>query len=186
MDFAELERKKLTELRVTAREMGIAGFSGMKKQQLVYEIMRIEAANSGVEFRGGILEISHEEKQQIGFLRSGKDYSVSPTDVYVSNSQIRRLGLRNGDMIIGQVRVPKESEKYHSLVRVESVNGYDPDLAKTRPRFEDQTPIFPEQKLRLETESHIISTRLIDLIAPIGRGQRGLIVSPPNRVRRPC
>ncbi|MBK8432426.1 MAG: transcription termination factor Rho [Chloroflexi bacterium] len=180
MDFAELERKKLNELKVIGRELGVAGFSTMKKQQLAYEIMRVNAANSGVEFRGGILEISHEEKQPIGFLRSGKNYSVHPNDVYVSNSQIRRLGLRNGDMVIGQVRIPKESEKYHSLVRVESVNGYDPDLAKTRPRFEDQTPIFPDQKMRLETNPNIISTRLIDLITPIGRGQRGLIVSPPK------
>ena len=180
MDFAELERKKLNELKVIARELAVAGFSTMKKQQLAYEIMRTHAANNGIEFRGGILEISHEEKQPIGFLRSGKDYSVNPNDVYVSSSQIRRLGLRNGDMVIGQVRIPKEGEKYHSLVRVESVNGYDPDLAKGRPRFEDQTPIFPDKKLRLETSPHIISTRLIDLIAPIGRGQRGLIVSPPK------
>lgn len=180
MDIAELERKKLSELKVMGRELSVAGFSTMKKQQLMYEIMRTKAAAEGIEFRGGILEVIQEEKQPIGFLRSGKDYSAGPVDIYVSNSQIRRLGLRNGDMVIGQVRIPKDSEKYHSLLRVETVNGFDPELAKTRPRFEEQTPIFPEQKLRLETSGNIISTRLIDLIAPIGRGQRGLIVSPPK------
>jgi transcription termination factor Rho len=180
MEYTELEKKKLTELRVMARELGVTGFSSMKKQQLAYEIMRTQALAEGLEFRGGVLEVTSEDKQPIGFLRSGRDFSAGPVDVYVSNSQIRRLGLRNGDMVIGQVRIPKENEKYHSLLRVESVNGFDPELAKQRPRFEDLTPIFPLEKIRLETAPSIISTRLIDLVAPIGRGQRGLIVSPPK------
>ena len=116
----------------------------------------------------------------MGFLRAGHNYSPSDKDIYVSHSQIRRLGLRNGDMVIGQVRGPKDNEKYHSLIRVESVNGLDPEHAKSRPRFEELTPIFPDQKLKLETTSNILSTRLIDLVSPIGRGQRGLIVSPPK------
>lgn len=180
MEFAALESKKLSELRSIAREVGVSSVTTMKKQQLIYEIMRTNAKANGLEFRGGVLEIVHDDKQPMGFLRSGKDYNAGPIDIYVSYSQIRRLGLRNGDMVVGQVRVPKESEKYHSLLRVESVNGFNPELAKDRPRFEDLTPIFPDQKLRLETKPNILSTRLLDLVAPIGRGQRGLIVSPPK------
>lgn len=180
MEIAALESKKLTELREDARERDITGYSSMKKQELVYEIMRAEARKKGLEFRGGVLEIINDDKQPMGFLRVDRNYHPSPDDIYVSNSQIRRLGLRTGDMIIGQVREPKENEKYHSLLRVEAVNGQGPESARRRPRFESLTPIFPEAKIKLETKSNILSTRLIDLVAPIGRGQRGLIVSPPK------
>ncbi len=180
MEIAALEAKKLTELREDARERDITGYSSMKKQELVYEIMRAEARKKGLEFRGGVLEIINDDKQPMGFLRVDRNYHPSPDDIYVSNSQIRRLGLRTGDMIIGQVREPKENEKYHSLLRVEAVNGQGPESARRRPRFESLTPIFPEAKIKLETKSNILSTRLIDLVAPIGRGQRGLIVSPPK------
>ncbi|MDT8306284.1 MAG: transcription termination factor Rho [Anaerolineae bacterium] len=180
MDIAELESQRLTDLRETAREMDISGYSAMKKQQLVYEIMRAEARKKGLEFRGGVLEIIQDDKQPMGFLRADRNYHPNPDDIYVSNSQIRRLGLRTGDMIIGQVREPKDNEKYHSLLRVEAVNGLDPETARRRPRFEKQTPIFPDHKIKLETKPHILSTRLLDLVAPIGRGQRGLIVSPPK------
>jgi transcription termination factor Rho len=180
MDIAELESQRLTELRDTARDMDISGYSTMKKQQLVYEIMRAEARKKGLEFRGGVLEIIQDDKQPMGFLRADRNYHPNPDDIYVSNSQIRRLGLRTGDMIIGQVREPKDNEKYHSLLRVEAVNGLDPETARRRPRFEKQTPIFPDHKIKLETKPHILSTRLLDLVAPIGRGQRGLIVSPPK------
>jgi len=141
--------------------------------------MRANAEAEGYDFRGGVLEIVEDDKQNMGFLRS-RNYLPGPEDIYVSSSQIRRLGLRNGDMVLGQVRVPKENEKYYSLLRVESVNGMSPDLAKKRPRYEQLTPIFPDQKLKLETNPNILSTRLIDLVSPIGRGQRGLIVSPPK------
>lgn len=180
MEIAALESKRLTELREDARERDITGYSSMKKQELVYEIMRAEARKKGLEFRGGVLEIINDDKQPMGFLRVDRNYHPSPDDIYVSNSQIRRLGLRTGDMIIGQVREPKENEKYHSLLRVEAVNGQGPDSARRRPRFESLTPIFPDVKIKLETKSHILSTRMIDLVAPIGRGQRGLIVSPPK------
>lgn len=179
MDIGELEAKKLGELRDIAREMNIPGFSTMKKQSLVLKIMESEAEAKGLHFRGGVLEIVDQDKQMMGFLRS-KNYLPGPDDIYVSNSQIRRLGLRTGDMVMGQVRVPKDNEKYFSLLRVESVNGMSPDLAKKRPRYEDLTPIFPDQKLKLETRPNVLSTRLLDLVAPIGRGQRGLIVSPPK------
>lgn len=179
MDIAELAAKKLSELRDIGREMGVPGFSTMKKQDLIYQIMRTEAKAQGLDFRGGVLEIVEDDKQTMGFLRS-KNFLPGPADIYVSNSQIRRLGLRTGDMVIGQVRVPKENEKYYSLLRVEAVNDASPDAAKHRPRYETQTPIFPNQKLKLETSPNILSTRLIDLVSPIGRGQRGLIVSPPK------
>lgn len=179
MDITELEGLKIGELRDMAREQGVPGFSTMKKQDLVYNILRTEAEAQGLDFRGGVLEIVEDDKQTMGFLRS-RNYLPGQDDIYVSSSQIRRLGLRGGDMVLGQVRVPKENEKYYSLLRVESVNGMSPDLAKKRPRYETLTPIFPDKKLKLETSPTILSTRLIDLVSPIGRGQRGLIVSPPK------
>lgn len=179
MNIADLTAKRLNELRDIAREMGIAGFSTMRKQELIYQILASKAEGKGLEFRGGVLEIVEEDKQAIGFLRTG-NYLPGPDDIYVSNSQIRRIGLRTGDVVIGQVRIPKDSEKYYSLLRVEAVNDAPPELAKKRPRYETLTPIFPNRKLKLETRPNILSTRLIDLIAPIGRGQRGLIVSPPK------
>jgi transcription termination factor Rho len=179
MDFAELDDKKLSELREIAREYSVNGFSTMKKQDLVFEIMRAHARTQGLEFRGGVLEIIEDDKQMMGFLRS-KNYLPGPDDIYVSSSQIRRLGLRTGDMVVGQVRIPKDNEKYFSLLRVESVNSMAPETAKERPYFETLTPVFPDQKLKLETKPHVLSTRMLDLIAPIGRGQRGLIVSPPK------
>jgi transcription termination factor Rho len=179
MDIGELESKKITELRDMARELDIPGFSTMKKQGLVYEVLRANAQSQGYDFRGGVLEIVDDDKQTMGFLRA-KNYLPGPDDIYVSNSQIRRLGLRTGDWVMGQVRAPKDNEKYYSLLRIESVNGMSPDLAKKRPRYETLTPIFPDQKLKLETQPNILSTRLLDLVAPIGRGQRGLIVSPPK------
>jgi len=179
MDIGELEAKKIGELRDMARDMNISGFSTMKKQDLVYEVMRANAEANGYDFRGGVLEVVEDDKQTMGFLRS-RNYLPGPNDIYVSNSQIRRLGLRTGDMVMGQVRVPKENEKYYSLLRVEAVNGMSPELAKKRNFYGGLTPIFPDEKIKLETEPHILSTRLLDLVAPIGRGQRGLIVSPPK------
>jgi len=151
----------------------------MKKQDLVFRIMQADAESSGFHFRGGVLEIVEDDKQTMGFLRSGA-YLPGKDDIYVSNSQIRRIGLKTGDMVYGQVRVPKDNEKYYSLLRVEAVNGMSPEMLKTRVRYESLTPIFPDQKMKLETKPGILSTRLIDLVTPIGRGQRGLIVSPPK------
>jgi len=179
MNIAELAAKRLIELRDIARELEITGFSTMKKQELIYQILSAQAKDQGLDFRGGVLEIINDDKQTMGFLRT-LNYLPGTDDIYVSNSQIRRLGLMTGDMVIGQVRVPKDNEKYYSLLRVEAVNDGSPELIKKRPRYETLTPIFPDEKLKLETRSNILSTRLIDLIAPIGRGQRGLIVSPPK------
>jgi transcription termination factor Rho len=176
MDIAELEQQTLDTLRTMARDANIAGFSRLKKQDLVIRLLRDKAEKQGHELRGGVLEIIDEG---IGFLRSDH-YLPGPDDIYVSQTQIRRFNLRTGDMVIGQVRPPKDSEKYYGLLRVEAVNTLDPETAKHRPMFEQLTPIFPEVRFNLETNPRILSTRLINLIAPIGKGQRGLIVSPPK------
>jgi len=176
MDIAELEKRTLEDLRNMARDANVAGFSRLKKQDLVVRLLRDKAEKQGHELRGGVLDIVDEG---IGFLRSDH-YLPGPDDIYVSQTQIRRFALRTGDMVIGQVRPPKESEKYYGLLRVEAVNGVDPETAKNRPIFEQLTPIFPETRFNLETSPRILSTRLLNLVAPIGKGQRGLIVSPPK------
>jgi transcription termination factor Rho len=177
-DFEKLEAKSLTELRDLAKSLDVSGYSRLKKEDLILRLLRAKAEGQGYIFGGGVLDIVDEN---IGFLRS-EHYLPGPEDVYVSQSQIRRFGLRTGDMVIGQVRPPKDSEKYFGLLRVEAVNGIDPEAAKQRPVFEKLTPIFPNQRFNLETEPSNITTRLLDLVTPVGRGQRGLIVSP--RVRQ--
>jgi transcription termination factor Rho len=179
MDIGKLQEKNLGDLRGLARELDISGFSSMKKDDLIFSIMHAEAKAKGLDFRGGILEVIEDDKQNMGFLRSG-NFLPNRSDIYVSSSQIRRLGMRTGDNVYGQVRVPKDNEKYYSLLRVEAVNGLSPEAARNRPVFSTLTPIFPDQKLKLETQPNILSTRMMDLVAPIGRGQRGLIVSPPK------
>jgi len=176
MNFTELEKQTLDELRGTAKTFDIVGYNHMKKQDLVLRLMRAHAEKRGLGLRGGVLEIVDDS---MGFLRGG-NLMPSHDDIYVSQSQLRRFSLRTGDMVIGQVRAPKDSEKYHGLIRVESVNGLDPEEAKRRPHFEALTPIFPEERFDLETNRYTISTRMINLVSPIGKGQRGLIVSPPK------
>ena len=176
MNFTELESKTLDELRGIAKDSEIVGYNHMKKQDLVLRLMRAHAEKRGLGLRGGVLEIVDDS---MGFLRGG-NLMPSHDDIYVSQSQLRRFSLRTGDMVLGQVRAPKDSEKYHGLIRVESVNGLDPEEAKRRPHFEALTPIFPEERFDLETNRYTISTRMINLVAPIGKGQRGLIVSPPK------
>ena len=177
MNIAELENKTLTELQDQARTMGITGYTRLKKYDLIMRLLRENTEQQGLIFGGGTLEVVQDG---IGFLRADKHMLPGPDDVYISQSQIRRFGLRTGDFVVGQVRPPKESEKYFGLLKVEAVNGLDPEEAKKRPKFEELTPIFPNQQLLLETQPSILATRLIDLVAPIGRGQRGLIVSPPK------
>jgi transcription termination factor Rho len=177
MNILELESRPLAELRaLAAKEFGIPNANRMKKEALVLRLRQEEAAKEGLEVRGGILEILDEG---IGFLRSAR-YTISEDDVYVSQAQLRRYELRNGDLVIGHVRAPRESERHWGLLKVESVNGVDPEEARVRIKFENLTPIFPDKRFDLETRGDVISTRLINLIAPIGRGQRGLIVSPPK------
>ena len=179
MEFVELAQMSVTALKSTARDMNIANYSVLRKDDLIFEIMSLEARKKNLDFRGGVLEVIDDDKQKIGFLRV-RNYLPGSDDIYVSASQIRRLGLRTGDLVIGQVRAPKDNEKYFSMLRIAAVNGRDPEFSKNRPRFERLTPIFPEQKIKLETEPNILATRLLDLVSPIGRGQRGLIVSPPK------
>ncbi|MCH7586427.1 MAG: transcription termination factor Rho [Chloroflexi bacterium] len=176
MNIAQLEAMTLNDLRSMSKDLTIQGATRMKKEDLVLRIMQSEAERRGLELRGGVLEVMNEG---MGFLRADH-YLPGQNDIYVSQSQIRRFGLRTGDMVIGQIRPPKESEKYYGLLRVESINGLDPEESKDRPRFESLTPIFPEERFDLETDRYAYSTRLLNLIAPIGKGQRGLIVSPPK------
>jgi transcription termination factor Rho len=176
LDMANLETRTLVELRELAKDWEISGFSRLKKEDLILRLLRAKAEREGLRFGGGVLDIVDDNK---GYLRCDH-YKPGPEDVYVSQSQIRRFGLRTGDMVVGQVRPPKESEKYFSLLRVEAVNGMDPEAAKQRPYFESLTPIFPEERFILETTSGNLTTRLLSMVAPIGKGQRGLIVSPPK------
>ncbi|MCJ7625067.1 MAG: transcription termination factor Rho [Anaerolineaceae bacterium] len=175
MNIRELEKKPLIDLREQAKELNVPNAARLKKEQLIIKIRQLEAEKEGLEVRGGILEIMNEG---IGFLRS--NYQVGPEDVYVSQAQLRRQELRNGDMVIGHVRPPRESERHYGLLKVESINGQSPEEARNRPNFTSMTPIFPEQRFDLETDREILSSRVINLIAPIGRGQRGMIVSPPK------
>ena len=174
MDIAQLDKQTLEDLRQLARDANITGFSRLKKQDLMLALLRENAEKQGYKLRGGVLEIVDDG---IGFLRAEK-YLPGPEDIYVSQTQIKRFNLRTGDMVIGQVRSPKDNEKYYGLLRVESVNGQNPEEAKSRPNFEDLTPIFPTERYNLETNPRILSTRLLNLISPVGRGQRGMIVSP--------
>ena len=176
MNIAQLDQLNLDELREIARSLDVSGYTRLKKYDLVMRLLRANAEEQGYSFGGGILEVVQDG---IGFLRS--DHLLpGPEDVYVSQSQIRRFGLRTGDFVVGQVRPPKETEKYNGLLKVEAVNGVDPETAKRRAAFDKLTPIFPDEQFLMETRANVVSTRMIDLLAPIGRGQRGLIVSPPK------
>jgi len=175
LELSELENKTIEELQEIAKQLNIEnGFQ--RKQDLVLRILQAMTEQSGMMFDQGCLEILPDGW---GFLRHG-NFTPSPTDVYVSQSQIKKFGLKTGDTVSGQVRPPKDSEKYYSLLRVQAVNGLDPEVARHRKHFDDLTAIFPTEMLRLETTPDNISARFIDLIAPIGKGQRGLIVSPPK------
>jgi transcription termination factor Rho len=176
MNISELEGKTREELLEMAKELGITSYTGLKKQDLVKRLLQANAEQQGYNFSGGILEIIGEG---YGFLRQSS-LLPSSSDVYVSQSQIRRFGLRTGDVVAGQVRPPKDGEKYYGLVRVETINEMNPEATKKRAPFGSLTPTFPDKLINLETKPEDLSTRLLNLIAPIGRGQRGLIVSPPK------
>ncbi|NGQ95534.1 transcription termination factor Rho [Brevibacillus sp. SYP-B805] len=176
MLLSELEEKKLTDLYKLAKEFQIPYYSQMKKKELIFAILRAQAERDGLMFMEGVLEILPEG---YGFLRP-INYLPSSEDIYISQSQIRRFDLRNGDLVSGKVRPPKENERYFGLLQVEAVNGEDPELASERLHFPALTPLYPQQKLVLETTPDRISVRLIDMIAPVGLGQRGLIVAPPK------
>ena len=176
ISISELENKSRDELVDIAREMGLSSYTGLKKQDIMMRLLQAHTEQQGNIFCSGVLETTDDG---YGFLRQGS-LLPSSSDIYLSQSQIRRFGLRSGDMVVGQGRPPKSGEKYYSLLRVEAVNDLNPELAKVRPPFASLTPTFPDVLINLEQSHSELSTRLINLVAPIGRGQRGLIVSPPK------
>ena len=176
MAIAELDTKSLNELQDLARDLNIPNFRRFRKQELIMKILQAQTEQTGLLFRSGILEIMQEG---YGFLRTA-GYLPGQEDIYVSPSQIKRFGLRVGDEVLGQVRAPKDNEKYYALLRVEAVNGLDPEQARSRPDFEKLTPVFPHERLKLELPQSDLTVRIVDLFAPIGKGQRAMIVSPPK------
>jgi transcription termination factor Rho len=176
MQFAEFESKTLTELQKIAKEAGIDNYTRYRKRELIYELLKVLATQEGRIFSQGVLETLPEG---YGFLRVD-NYEPGPDDVYVSNSQIRRFHLRTGDLVAGQVRPPKDNERYFSLLKTQAVNYLDPDSYQERTYFEELTPIYPQERLTLETHAKGLAMRLVDSIAPIGKGQRGMIVAPPK------
>ncbi|HET8945157.1 MAG TPA: transcription termination factor Rho [Dehalococcoidia bacterium] len=176
MNLTELETKTKDELIEVAKELEISAPTTLRKQDLVFRIMQAKAEREGNYFAGGILDMASDG---YGFMRT-QGLKPSLSDIYVSQTQVRRFALRTGDYVMGAVRPPKDSEKYYGLLRVDAVNGLDPETAKRRPYFEQLTPIFPDEMVQLERGINNLSTRVIDLVAPVGRGQRGLIVSPPK------
>ena len=177
VDLAALKEMKITELNKTARDLGVNGLSGLKKQDLIFKILQAQTEREGLIFAEGVLEILPDG---FGFLRSPNyNYLPCPDDIYVSPSQIRKFDLRTGDIVSGQVRPPKEGERYFALLKVEAVNFENPDEIKDKILFDNLTPIYPNQRFGLETTTKEISTRIMDLLTPIGKGQRGLIVAPP-------
>ena len=176
MQFADYESKTLTELQKIAKESGIDNYTRYRKRELIYELLKVLATQEGRIFSQGVLETLAEG---YGFLRVD-NYEPGPDDVYVSNSQIRRFHLRTGDLVAGQVRPPKNNERYFSLLKTQAVNYLDPDSYQERTYFEELTPIYPQERLTLETHPKGLAMRLVDSIAPIGKGQRGMIVAPPK------
>lgn len=177
LTMAELENKTLKEIYTFAKEFRIPYYSQMNKKELSLAVIRAQAEKQGFFYMEGILDIVGQEGY--GFLRP-INYGPSAEDIYISSSQIRRFSLRNGDKVAGKARPPKESERYYGLMHVESVNGKDPEDAKERPHFPALTPLYPNRHLKLETTSGRLSTRMIDMLSPVGFGQRGLIVAPPK------
>lgn len=175
MNITELQKKNITELHKEAAKRKISDYKHLKKQDLIFRVIQDEIDKEKIVYGSGVLDILPEG---YGFLRS--NYLSGPDDIYVSPSQIKRFDLREGDTVSGQIRPPKENENYFALLKVEGVNGEEPERARNRTIFENLTPLYPHERIRLETAKNEISTRLIDLITPIGKGQRGLIVAPPK------
>jgi len=178
MDIKELQDKSIIELVDIAKDLNIEGLSTLRKSELIFKILEGQTEKNGLIFAEGVLQVLQEG---YGFLRSAKyNYLPGPDDIYLSPSQIKKFDLKTGDTVSGQVRPPKDNERYFALLKVESVNYEDPEKAKTMTLFDNLTPLYPEEMLNLECESGDITTRLVNLMAPIGKGQRGLIVSPPR------
>ncbi|HEX9912411.1 MAG TPA: transcription termination factor Rho [candidate division Zixibacteria bacterium] len=178
MDIVELKSKTVSELLQLAEELDIPGCAGLRKQDLIFKILEAKTEKNGLIFAEGVLEILPEG---YGFLRSPDyNYLPGPDDIYVSPSQIKRFDLRKGDTISGQVRPPKDSERYFALLKIEAVNFENPEVAKHKILFDNLTPLYAQKRIKLETVTEEVSMRIMDLICPVGKGQRGLIVSPPK------
>ncbi|MEE9225627.1 MAG: transcription termination factor Rho [Bacteroidota bacterium] len=178
MDIAELKSKKISELNEIAKELNISGYSDLRKQELIFKVLEAQTEEVGLTFSKGVLEVLPDG---YGFLRSvDYNYLPSPDDIYVSPSQIKKFGLRTGDSVSGQVRPPKEGERFFALLRVEAVNDENPEEIRERTLFDNLTPLYPKERLVLETAPGEFSMRILDLLSPIGKGQRGMIVSPPK------
>ncbi|HOY10799.1 MAG TPA: transcription termination factor Rho, partial [Candidatus Omnitrophota bacterium] len=177
MDIGTLKDMKVSELGKLAKEMDINGISGSKKQDLIFKILQKKAEQAGLMYGEGTLEILSEG---FGFLRSANyNYLPCPDDIYISPSQIRRFDLKTGDIVSGHIRPPKEGEKYFALLKVEAVNYENPEKCKDKILFDNLTPLYPHERIVLETEASEVSMRIMDLLTPIGKGQRALIVAPP-------
>src|SRR2546430_3132783 len=178
INISQLQAMSMAELNQMAKEMGIENFGTMKKHEVIFQILQKNAERSGVLFAEGVLEILPEG---FGFLRSQSfNYLPCPEDIYVSPSQIRRFDLQTGNLIAGQIRPPKDKERFFALLKVEAVDQEDPDKAKDKTHFDNLTPLFPNRRFILETAQDELSTRVLDLVCPIGKGTRGLIVAPPR------
>ncbi len=178
MNLSELKHKRINELAALARDLNVEGASGLRKQELIFAILQAQVEKNGTIFGGGVLEILPDG---FGFLRAPDyNYLPGPDDIYVSPSQIRRFNLRTGDTINGQIRPPKEGERYFALLKVEAVNFEDPSVAREKILFDNLTPLYPDARLNLETDTDNYSARVMDLMTPIGMGQRGLIVAAPR------
>jgi len=178
LDLAELKSKTISALMEIARSMGIEGISGLKKQDLIFEILKAQTERSGLIFSSGVIEVLNDG---YGFLRSPNySYLPGPDDIYVSPSQIRLFGLRTGDTVAGQIRPPKDNERFFALLRIEAVNYENPEKLQNRVLFDNLTPLYPETRINLETTPEEIDMRILNIIAPIGMGQRALIVAPPR------
>ncbi|MGA8264831.1 MAG: transcription termination factor Rho [Ignavibacteriaceae bacterium] len=178
MDISELKSKKIVELNQIAKDLDIQGFSDLRKQELIFKILEAQTSKDGLTFSKGVLEVLPDG---YGFLRSADyNYLPSPDDIYVSPSQIKKFSLRTGDFVSGQVRPPKEGERFFALLRVEAVNGLEPDHIRGRTLFDNLVPVYPTKKINLESAPGEYSMRIMDLLSPIGKGQRRLVVSPPK------
>src|SRR5512136_410125 len=178
ISLAELKEKNITDLAKIAKDLTIPGSGGMRKQELIFQILRAQTEKNGLIFSEGVLECLPDG---FGFLRAPEyNYLPGPDDIYVSPSQIRKFDLRTGDTVSGQVRPPKDGERYFALIKVEAINFEPPDVAKDKVFFENLTPLYPQEGFHLETAADNLSARVMDLMIPIGKGQRGLIVAPPR------
>jgi transcription termination factor Rho len=178
MNLVELKKLKISELTTMAKDFSIEGATGMPKQELVFSLLQAHSEQNGLIYGEGVLETLPDG---FGFLRApDANYLPGPDDIYISPSQIRRFNLRTGDTVSGQIRPPKDSERYFALLKVELVNHEDPEISREKILFDNLTPLYPEERITLETASDNFSTRIMDMMTPIGKGQRGLIVAPPR------